>query len=384
MTASDNTSYRGCVYSAVQRLMGTVKPDDMPFKSLNLILSTFFLLIRLSFWVLQNLIPSLRPCKSWSLDRACYFGIGLPQETSLEVFVLSAEKTGFVWVDPRPDLILGEIAELAKVVSGTEPGIHKGMLVTELSLVQKPDLYCTPSAEDLEYIPICSRLFALEYRLVSSRRWPAPQNRESFFSALIDALAGYRYLLDLGFEPENILVGGDSASAIIAYQLVQYTAMYNISSLSCPSAALLLSPPADSTLKQDPGNSMATNRNSDYIRSQLDAAYSPVALAGYLPASEIDATWLSPSSLNIPNVELKGMFFKFSPTFILAGEAKMCRASIRVLWERMRVDMGVKVTYLEVVNAPHDLVGFEFMEPERSFAMRKIARWTDKVLSGSR
>ncbi|KAH7878112.1 uncharacterized protein C8R40DRAFT_1167512 [Lentinula edodes] len=186
---------------------------------------------------------------------------------------------------------------------------------------------------------MCSRLFALKYRLAAG---PPLKIGNPISAALIDGLAEYRYFLDLGFEPENILVGGDSASAIIAYQLVQYTAI------------------------------------------QLDAAYPPVALAGCLPASEIDTAWLSPSSLNIPNVELKGMFFKFSPTFILAGEAKMCRASMRVLWERMRVDMGVKVTYLKVAKPPHDLVGFEFMEPERSFAKRKIARWTDKVLSGSR
>ncbi|KAJ3880376.1 hypothetical protein F5051DRAFT_481266 [Lentinula edodes] len=356
--------------------MGTVKLDDMPLKSLNLILSTFS---SFSTSLISSLLSDL--AKVGLLTR--YLGISLPRETPLSVFALSAKKMGFVWVDPRPDLILGEIAELAKVnqwkrkikvVSGTEPGIHEGMwrLFGKLIITQKG--INTILISDGKRSPFLQRNCSHLQKIVGIH----PNVQSAIRIQVEDTV------LDLGFEPENILVGGDSASAIIAYQLVQYTAMYNISSLPCPSAALLPSPPADSTLKQDPGNSMATNRNSNYIRSQLDAAYPPVALAGCLPASEIDTAWLSPSSLNIPNVELKGMFFKFSPTFILAGEAKMCRASMRVLWERMRVDMGVKVTYLKVAKPPHDLVGFEFMEPERSFAKRKIARWTDKVLSGSR
>src|SRR5262245_25817176 len=45
-------------------------------------------------------------------------------------------------------------------------------------------------------------VFALDYRLAPEHRFPA---------AVEDAVAGYHWLLDQGIQPEEVVIGGDSA-----------------------------------------------------------------------------------------------------------------------------------------------------------------------------
>lgn len=58
--------------------------------------------------------------------------------------------------------------------------------------------------------PSIERVFSLEYRLSSAPPYPAAN---PFPAALLDALAGYRYLTQFGFKAENIILLGDSAGA---------------------------------------------------------------------------------------------------------------------------------------------------------------------------
>lgn len=52
-----------------------------------------------------------------------------------------------------------------------------------------------------------ARVFALDYRLAPEHRFPA---------AVEDAVAGYRWLLDQGVDPQEIVIGGDSAGGGLA------------------------------------------------------------------------------------------------------------------------------------------------------------------------
>jgi acetyl esterase/lipase len=197
-----------------------------------------------------------------------------------------------------------------------------------------------------------------------------------FPAALIDVIAGYRYLVEeVGVEPANIIIGGDSAGGILAYQLVRFLTTTDSSVLPNAGALLLLSPSADSALRPNPG-SMLANTRSDYVRSWFDAAYGVTSLLGSLPASELDKPWLSPGSTMFSDADISGMFQAFPPTFILAGEAEMSRDCMRVLRDRMQSDMGTKnVTYVETANAPHDFLSMSILEPERTEALREIAKW---------
>ncbi|KAJ3842224.1 alpha/beta-hydrolase [Lentinula raphanica] len=385
-----------------------------PWKAVYISFGAILLLIRIPYWVLRNLLPAFRPRRSWSLARsvileilnattAILLEIGLPEEEHLKSIALASDRNGFVWVEPRSDLVMGEIQQFAeangvhseriggfwygskdsggRVGHKARPGdkvvlfLHGGGFVAG-SGAPSSALTATICNGLLEHVPMISRLFALEYRLAAG---PPFKIQNPFPAALIDAIAGYRYLLDLEFDPRNIIIAGDSAGAILAYQLVRYTTTHEHSLLQCPGAALMLSPCGDTSFRKDPETSMTTNRRSDYLRSWIDAGYPAIALAGRLSASEVGNSWLSPGILENGN-DMEGVFAGFPPSFILVGEAEMCRDSMRVFRDRMLLDIGKdQVTYVEVKDAPHDFLGFNFLEPERSIALRKIATWVDTL-----
>ncbi|KAJ7665707.1 alpha/beta-hydrolase [Mycena rosella] len=384
---------------------------QQPQKTLYLLVGAIYLLLRVPVWVVRNLVPSWRPRPKWSLGRTVFLELvnaatallletSLPAPESLEKLAASADKTGFVWVEPAPHLVLGDIqrfAELNGVSSARAGGCWYGPRGSDNSVGQKASpgekvLYhmhgggfvmgsaspsFSPSASMfkglLEHTPQISRIFAVEYRLAAG---PPLEIMNPFPAALIDVIAGYRYLVEeVGVDPANIIIGGDSAGGILAYQLARHLTTIDASILPNAGALLLLSPSADSGLRPNPG-SMLDNKRSDYVRSWFDARYSVNSLLGSLPADELDKPWLSPGSTVFTDADIRGMFKAFPPTFILAGEAEMSRDCMRVLRDRMQIDMGPDgVTYVEIANAPHDFLGMSILEPERTEALVEIAKW---------
>lgn len=66
---------------------------------------------------------------------------------------------------------------------------------------------------------LCKRAFSLDYRLCV----PGRPNVGSFPAPLVDALAGYRYLVrECHFEPKNIILAGDSAGGNLALAMCRY------------------------------------------------------------------------------------------------------------------------------------------------------------------
>ncbi len=137
---------------------------------------------------------------------------------------------------------------------------------------------------------------------------------------------------------------------------------------------MLLSPSADCALRPNIA-SLHQNTRSDYVATRFEAAYGVKVLLGLLSPDELDKSWLSLGSIKLEDAALEGMFKPFPPTFTLAGEAEISRDSIHTLRDRMGADMEDYVTYLEVANAPHDLLASVILEPERSEALREIAKW---------
>ncbi len=66
------------------------------------------------------------------------------------------------------------------------------------------------------------------------------------------------------------------------------------------------------------------------------------------------------------------------PTFVTAGGGELLLDQIRTLKERM-VRSGVDVEYLEVADAMHDWVAYEWFEPERTKTLAAIRAWADKL-----
>jgi epsilon-lactone hydrolase len=93
-----------------------------------------------------------------------------------------------------------------------------------------------------------ARVFALDYRLAPEHRFPA---------AVEDAVAGYHWLLDQGVNPEEIVIGGDSAGGGLT--MATMVALRDAGA-RLPRAAFVISPWADLACA---GRSLDTNNECD-------------------------------------------------------------------------------------------------------------------------
>ncbi|KAL7278968.1 hypothetical protein ACG7TL_006800 [Trametes sanguinea] len=384
---------------------------QQPLKALFLLGTVAYIAVAIPVWALTNALPSWRPRRSWPLKRAVlvnlvrlYVGItyhiGAPPYPPLEWYEKDAPS--IAWVEPAtPDLIVGEIRELAEQ-NGVEPvkvggfwlgpkgpdgvagqrakpgervvyHLHGGAHVRETS---HPSGSMGPGYEGLlKCFGHQTRIFSLEYRLASAAPDPAAN---SFPSSLLDAIAGYRYLLhDVGFSPQQIIISGDSAGGGIALNLARYLALANLPSLPQAGALLLLSPTMDwgKTYAADPSSAFRRNVRSDFVAAIVENDYTPRALRGKLPGDFVRRSlWISPGSREAECAP--GAFAGLPPTLILAGEAEQTLDGMRAVRDRMREDMGEgRLTYVEIPDAAHDILMIKWFEPERTQALSKISEW---------
>ena len=101
-----------------------------PMKTLYMLYAVLCLVfVRIPYWTLSNLLPAWRPRPSWSLSRTLrvnllrnlleiLFQTSLdPMKADPEKLAQSADKIGFVWIEPDPSLVVGEIKLAAEVNS---------------------------------------------------------------------------------------------------------------------------------------------------------------------------------------------------------------------------------------------------------------------------
>ncbi|KAJ3554231.1 hypothetical protein NM688_g3214 [Phlebia brevispora] len=309
-----------------------------------------------------------------------------------QTFAQSADEVGLVWVEPVPELITGDIKKYA-ITNGVVPSRVAGYWYGD-SAPPSPDekiiyevhggAFVFGDASPVSYLGnagLCkemlrhnqefSKAFQIEYRL--SQGPPLP-HENPFPAALIDAVAGYHYLVKvMGYKPSNILLMGESAGGGLAISLVRYLITY-VPSLPPPAAVLLMAPFVDgSTTHSGPESSFTMNMRSDFIHPFF-TGYCLRALLGALPLSEADTNpWLSPVSGYLQ--ETSGWFAGFPPTFLIFGEAELIRDANRTLAERMGADMGERFTYLEILDATHIFMNFTWHEPERTEGLKQVAKW---------
>ncbi|GBE82694.1 alpha/beta-hydrolase [Sparassis crispa] len=372
------------------------------------------LLVRLPYWTFTNLLPSWRPCPAWSLCQTLVIKVGRvivdmlyatrpPAVESLEKIARDAKKRGFVWVEPAPEPLVGDLREMAEVngvKAARTGGFWYGARDADGNVGQKAAsgekvVYhmhgggyvmgsANPSAQMvttclsgfLVHFPT-ERIFAIEYRLCSA---PPFESANPFPAALLDALAGYRYLLDLGFAPQDIIISGDSAGGALAFALARYLVAAALPTLPAPGGLLMLSPTVDwGDTHTGPDSSMVRNAGTDCVGAIFESGYTKAGLVGRLPAS-IAATsaWISPGSLKAEVVP--GMFASMPQTCIVTGEVEMTLDPMRTLRDRMRADIGEeRVVYIEGPGMTHDYLTAAWCEPERTDTLREIAAWVKKL-----
>ena len=236
------------------------------------------------------------------------------------------------------------------------------------------------------------RTFAAEYRLTS----PGGTGKGAAFpfpAALLDGLAGYLYLIKLGFSEENIVVVGDSAGANLALALIRYLISNkgqqpNLPKI--PSALVLLSPWVDLSEQfndnPDPLSSQIINAERDWLAPTNGGpvrASAEVFLGGRPEHVELAYRnpYISPASPALLGLTsdspTRTISFKgFPRTFIDNGGFETLYDQTRRLRDVMVKDLGEgAVAYNEVDGAVHDYLTIGWHDPDRTNTSKKIVKW---------
>ena len=232
----------------------------------------------------------------------------------------------------------------------------------------------------LEKTETVNRLFSLEYRNSSSAPFPVTN---PFPAALIDAVTGYDYLVsEVGFEPKNIIILGDSAGGHLALCLLRY--LVETSVLPVPGAFVGHSPLCDLTSSHSASQDTSLKFETDLL-PRLDKGFFGWAWKSFAGPLHDDPTdgptknpYLSPASLS-PDIESTISFKGFPETFLVSGGAERMRDDVRTLKERLVRDLGgEKVTAYEPPDGVHVPLLFKWHEPERTQGLELLSRWVDR------
>ena len=238
------------------------------------------------------------------------------------------------------------------------------------------------------------RTFAVEYRL-SSPGEPGKGSVFPFPAALLDALAGYLYLVKLGFSEENVIAVGDSAGGSLALALTRYLSSNKEQRPKLPKipgSLVLLSPLTDVSeqFNENPGpqSSLTLNAERDWlvpINSGMIPASAKVFLGGRPEHVELAYRnpYISPASPILlgltPDSPTRTISFKeFPRVFIDNGAFETFYDQIRRLGDVMVEDLGEEaVMYNEVDGATHDYLTIDWHEPDKTATSKKILKWLE-------
>lgn len=216
---------------------------------------------------------------------------------------------------------------------------------------------CVTHRELAAYLCIAAgvRVFLLNYRLVPEHSFPA---------AIEDAVTGYRWLLGQGFQPGQVVIGGDSAGGGLAMATLL---KLRDQDLALPAAGVLLSPWVDLALN---GSTLQSRTGRDPLVSVAGLA---AAAALYAGTADRMHPLLSPLY-----ADLRGL----PPLLIQVGDDELLLSDATRLAERAQA-AGVPVT-LEVWEAMwHVWQSFAATLPEAREAIEHIGRYIREQLSVS-
>ncbi|KAI0761786.1 alpha/beta-hydrolase [Trametes elegans] len=392
--------------------------DYQPFKGMYIAYFVLSLLsVKLPYWTIKYSIRSQRPRRAWTLKRALIVRT-IRELFSMKVDVGREQKAGrgvddstltdakFVWVEGIPDeLFCGEIRRAAEI-TGTRPAripgywlLKKGYTWTgpkakpgEKTLLHfhggafyigsahPSDVTANFTRGLLRYSKSLERTFAVDYRLLAPRGRP-PAN--PFPAALLDAIAAYRYLVhDAGFEPQNVVLAGDSAGGNLVIAVVRHLLENPDPSLPPPGRILSASAWLDMYMsRRGPRSSVVLNAPTDIFDEpppgEIFTWHVAVSLLGGMDVEEAKTNrYFSPVSLHV--VPSDGLFKGFPETYVAAGGAERLLDDSKALVEKMRAD-GVEVVADIPPDAVHDFVVFTWHEPEHTESLRRISKWIDDM-----
>ena len=359
-------------------------------------------------------MSSFQHVSSWkAFDESVNRAGPLKKEPDHHVIVQGKGVKG-VWIPPSPELVVGEVkkwADQGNVQAVRVPGYWYGRPGQDIPVEQaagtgekvvyvihgggfiggtaSPGLWSTLSEKLAQCHPSVQRIFAVEYRLTTG---PPLEQTHPFPTALIDALAGYSYLIHkVGFAPEDIIICGDSAGGNLALALVRYlvetradSAFHHIPIPAPPLGLALLSPWCDlGDSHMGPNSSAVVNSASDYLLP-FDSPLFVYARSNYchilgFPEGANTSRYLSPASIH-PRVESVS-FNGFPKTFITYGDAELLLDQCVTLEKMMIADLGKENVFVHAVkDACHDIMLAPWWDPEYSECFGAFGQWLDSII----
>lgn len=220
--------------------------------------------------------------------------------------------------------------------------LHGGGYVTKMPLLYRTFLHILAKESQAQFLMV-------DYRLAPEFPFPA---------ALADALTAYQWLLKQGWEPNQVLVAGDSAGGGLATALL--LAIRDMD-LPMPVGAFLLSPWTDLT---GSGESIQSLAEADVI---LDWDTLMECARDYAGGESLAHPWVSP---------LFGDFHGLPDTLIVVGDAEILLDDSIRLAEKMLAD-GVGVELLVEPFMGHVYPAYAGI-PEAQKAVKMIADFVIK------
>ncbi len=201
-----------------------------------------------------------------------------------------------------------------------------------------------------------ANVFSLDYRLSEQAPYPA---------ALDDAVTAYRWLLDCGVSPQNLIISGDSAGGGLTLALLL---KLQHKGLPLPAGMVLLSPWTDLTSS---GGSLDENARTDVMfkREMIEATAKK-----YYGRVYPEDPFVSPLF-----ADLSGL----PPALIFVSQAEMLRDDALRLHERL-LSAGAKSQLIAEAGLAHVWPIFYGWIPEAKKAMRQIVGFLDETLQASR
>ena len=203
-------------------------------------------------------------------------------------------------------------------------------------------------------IAIHARIKALsiDYKLAPEHKFP---------TQIEQAVTAYEFLLEQGYLPENIAIGGESAGGGLTGGTLLYLKDHNI---PLPACAIFMSPWFDLT---GSGRSLITNKHKDPMVPYKGI---PLWARNYAGDAELTNPYASPLF-----GDLKGL----CPIYIQVGECEILLSDSTRYAEKAKT-AGVDVTMEVWPNMFHAWQGFWMIIPEGKAAIEKLGTFLRKNL----
>jgi acetyl esterase/lipase len=193
-----------------------------------------------------------------------------------------------------------------------------------------------------------AKVFALNYRLAPEYCFPAQ---------LEDSLNAYRWILDCGTKPANLVIAGDSAGGNLALALLLVA---RDSAMALPSLAVLLSPPADFDTDYP---SIEHNAEFDWLDKRMLMQWAD----WFCGTAERSKPLISPL-----RADLHGL----PPIYIQAGRCEILYDSIKAFADAAQ-RQGADVVLESWEDMNHIFQMFGDRAPQSAEALRRIGEVID-------